>query len=97
MADAYDATLLEAIGHRFHLDENPDLMTEDDCSIEASYNLDRVQEYAHQLGADLPLMVFIEPEDRLTIRTIDWLLSNYSVTLKAGSLGMQSDLRRYIY
>jgi len=97
VADAYDATLLQAIGHRFHLDENPDLMTEDDCSTEATYSLNRVQEYAHRLGADFPIMVFIEPEDRLTIRTVDWLLSNYSASLKAGALEMQSDLREYIY
>ena len=97
VADAYDATLLEAIGHRFHLDENPDLMTEDDCSTEAAYNLDRVQEYAHQLSADMPAMVFLEPEDRLTIRTVDWLLTNYGVGLKAGALALQADLRKYIY
>jgi hypothetical protein len=97
VADAYDETLLEEIGHRFRLDENPDLMTEDDCSTEAEYNLDRVQEYAHLLAADMPLMVFLEPEDRITIRTVDWLLSNYGVGLKAGSFPLQADLRKYIY
>jgi len=97
MADAYDADLMAAIGHRFHLDENPDLMTEDECEAEAAYNLDAIKENAHGLQADFPMMVFLEPEDRLTITPSDWLLSGYGVQLRAGELTIQAGLRGYIY
>jgi hypothetical protein len=96
-ADAYDNTLLQAVGHRFHLDENPDLMTEDDCAAEASYNLNEVKEYTHTASVDLPMDVFLEPEDRVTIRSADWLLSRYGITLQAGALLMQASLREYVY
>ncbi len=96
-ADAYDEALMAAIGHRFHKDDNPDLMTEDECETEAEQNLVRAKEYAHTVEADHPFYVFLEPEDRVTIDGDDWILTNYSTDLKAGSLALQASLREYAY
>lgn len=96
-ADAFDATLLDQIGHRFHKDDNPDLLTVDDCETEAALSLTRAQEYAHTLGIRAPFCVFLEPEDRLTIDSEEWLLTGYGVQLQAGSLELDADLREYTY
>jgi len=96
-ADAFDEDLLEQIGHRFHKDDNPDLMTQEDCQTEAEHSLVRAQEYAHQLQADMPFCVLLEPEDRLTIDGEEWLLTSVTVKLLAGALEAGASLREYTY
>jgi len=97
VADAYDETLLAQIGHRFHKDDNPDLMTEDDCETEATLSLVRVQEYAHRAEVSAPFIPMLEPEDRITICNVDWLISSMSVSLAAGALIVNLNLREYTY
>lgn len=97
VADAWDEELLEAIGHRFHKDDNPDLMTEGECQVEAEQSLIRSREYAHTLGVEAPMNVFLEPEDRVTIRDEEWILTAYSLALRAGELTLSGQLREYTY
>jgi hypothetical protein len=92
-ADAYNTTLLVSIGHRFHKDDNPDLMTEDDCQNEATLSLVRAQEYAHQAEVSAPFLPLLEPEDRIAVCGEDWLISSMSVNLMAGALIVTYNLR----
>jgi len=97
VADAWDTDLLTKIGHRFHKDDNPDLLTEDDCEREAGYSLARSKQYAHQLVTAGPYLPLLEPEDRVTINGEDWLISGIQFTLAAGALLAQVSLRSYGY
>lgn len=96
-ADAYDQDLLEAIGHRFAKDENPDLMTESQCQTEADQLLVRTKEYAHQMQAEVPTQVFLEPEDRITLNSDSWIVSQFSIEISAGGMLMQLAVREYTY
>ena len=97
VADAYDEDLLAAIGHRFHKDDNPDLMSESECETEAAQSLIRAKEYAHTLDVEMPFPVFTEPEDRLTIRDDDWIMTSYRFSIRAGALALAGYLREYTY
>lgn len=97
VADAYDETLMASIGHRFHKDDNPDLMSESECETEADQNLVRAKEYAHTLDTDTPTMIFTEPEDRVTIRDNEWILTSYGFQVQAGALPMSGSWREYTY
>lgn len=96
-ADAWDESLLASLGHRFHVDDNPDLMTEDDCDTEATNSLTRAQEYAHTMSVQLPYHVLLEPEDRITIGSDDWLITSAAFSIVAGGLIGQFELREYGY
>ena len=96
-ADAFDTDLLDLIGHRFYKDDNPDLMTEDECQVEADAALVRSQEYAHRLSVAGPYLPLLEPEDRVTINGVDWIVTSYGVEYKAGALLAKVVLREYSY
>jgi hypothetical protein len=97
VSDAWDTDLLTKIGHRFHKDDNPDLLTEDDCEREAGYSLARTKQYAHQLVTAGPYLPLLEPEDRVTINGEDWLISGVQFALAAGALLAQVSFRGYGY
>ena len=96
-ADAYDTELLDKIGHRFHKDDNPDLLTEGECQTEADAAIVRSKEYAHRLNAAMPYLPLLEPEDRVTIHGEDWIVTSYSVEIKAGAILAKMSLREYTY
>lgn len=97
VADAHDTDLLAQLGHKFHKDDNPDLMTEQECEDEAERSIVRCKEYSHVVSADYPLYMFQEPEDRITIRGEDWVLTTYGFRLRAGAIDCRADLREYVY
>jgi len=97
VADAFDDDLLQQIGHRFHKDDNPDLMTASECQTEADRSLVRLQEYAHTVDIEFPFWVFMEPEDHFTVRGADWFVTNYGIDLRAGALTGKGTLRAYLY
>jgi hypothetical protein len=96
-ADAYDTDLLEAIGHRFRKDDNPDLMHRDDCEREAAEYLNLMAEGAFVAGITFPYCPFQEIEDRLSAKSLDWILSGYSIQLQAGALMCAGEFRTYVY
>jgi len=96
-ADAWDETLLYQIGHKFHKDDNPDLMTEDDCELEAERSIERTKEYAETQSAEFNFIPFQEPEDRIDILGTEWLISDYDIALNAGECTSVTGLRRYVY
>jgi hypothetical protein len=96
-ADAYDTDLLEAIGHRFRKDDNPDLMHRDDCEREAAEYLNLMAEGAFVAGVTFPFGPFQEIEDRVSIKSLDWILSGYSIQLQAGALMCAGEFRTYVY
>jgi len=96
-ADAWDETLLYQLGHKFHKDDNPDLMTEEDCQTEADASILRTQEYAETQGAELTYSPFQEPEDRIDILGDPWLITDYDISLQAGELTSVTNLRKYVY
>jgi len=97
VADAWDEDLLQNVGHKFHKDDNPDLMTQGECQTEAEQSLIRSKEYAHTIDLEAPLNVFLEPEDRVTVRDGDWILTAYSLTLRGGELTLSGQMREYTY
>jgi hypothetical protein len=96
-ADAYSTDLLYKIGHRFFKDDNPDLLTEDECQTEANAAIVRTKEYAHRLSSVMPYQPLLEPEDRVTINGEEWLVTSYAVELRAGGLFAKVQLREYNY
>jgi len=96
-ADAWDHDLVVKLGHRFHKDDNPDLLTEDDCQTEADLSIARAKQYAHQLTTLGPMLPLLESEDRVTICGEEWLITAMNFSLAAGALIAQVSLREYTY
>jgi hypothetical protein len=96
-ADQYDTDLLQQIGHRFRKDDNPDLMDYSDCYQEAEQSLNRMAEYAHAARVSFPYSPLQETEDRMSIKSKDWILSGYSITREAGALTCSGEFRKYVY
>lgn len=95
-ADAWN-TLYPVLGHRFHKDDNPDLMTLGDVQREAEYNLARIEEYAHTIQFEAPFCVLLEPEDRIELYDQNWILTSYNLSKAAGRLAMTAQARVYTY
>lgn len=72
-------------------------MSESECETEAAQNLVRAKEYAHTLDIEMPLNVFGEPEDRVTVRGADWLMTAYRFQKQAGALELAGQMREYTY
>jgi len=66
-ADRFDTTLLQKGVHRFHKDDNPDLMTREACYNEAGYAIQRLKEVADRIDMGVPAQVLQEPEDIVTV------------------------------
>jgi hypothetical protein len=96
-ADSFDDDLMANIGHKFHKDDNPDLMTEDDCQNEADRSIIRAQEYAEVLSAAFIYCPFMEPEDVISFNGTSWIVSDYDGSLNAGELTANAHMRKYMY
>jgi hypothetical protein len=97
-ADKFSDVLLSKIGHVAQVDYHPWLLTRADCENEAQKALDKAVAYATTAEATMPLVPFLEPEDRLDITigtTSYWTLVGYSAVQMAGKLECQARLRGY--
>lgn len=66
-ADRLDTALLQRGITRFHKDNNPDLLTREQCYNEAGWSLQRLKEESNRIDLRVPAQVLQEPEDTVTI------------------------------
>jgi hypothetical protein len=96
-SDSYDNTILAAGGHRFHKDDNSELMTLEQCEDEAALAIVRENAYAHKGRMTHPCNVFLEKNDRLTQGSDDWLVTSFTRQKVEGLLEESVELRQYPY
>lgn len=95
-SEAIDEAGAAKWGHRFQELNNSMLLTKFECFREASNTLKRMQENAFTESAEVPYVIFLEPEDRVATDG-DWLVTAYSLSLAVAELSQQLDLRFYAW
>lgn len=108
-ADRFDTTLLQKGVHRFHKDDNADLMTKEACYNEAGYAIQRLKEVSNRVDMGVPAQVLQEPEDVVTvlfvrdgntiINSVDYIIDleqGLSITFQDEKLGSVLHLRKKV-
>lgn len=95
-AEAVDAALIRAAGHRYRRVDMPHLMTEQECVDEAEYFLDRSEEDSDTVDITLCPYVILEPEDRISLPDGEYLLTRMEISGAAGRLQAKYQARKYV-
>lgn len=89
------AAKIKAWGHRFEKRQNPELMTKAEISTEGTDLMIRLEEMAQPGQASLPAMYLLEPEDRVTIDSTDWIVTGIEYKLSSTDPAQVLVLRKY--
>lgn len=95
--ESADTDLLSTYGHRFQEVNNPMLLTEEECDLEASNSLKRSEEQSFGATAIAQHVPLLEPEDRVTIFGDDWVINDYNFEVLGGDNRQTYNLRRYVW
>lgn len=96
-AEAIDYDLANLYGHRFQEVNNSMLMTKQECFIEATNTLKRMQENTFTQSADVPYVPMIEVEDRVTTADGDWIVTGYQLDLDVAEVVAGMNVRKYMW
>jgi hypothetical protein len=96
-AEAHDPALTAQYGHKFTEENNPMLFTEPECQIEATRTLKRYLENAITASAQTQASPLIEPEDRITSDSGDWVVSGLNQQFETAEIPTDLDLRKYVW
>jgi hypothetical protein len=96
-AEYLDSTLTEQYGYRFTQQQNPYLMNQAQCLIEAQRALKRILEYATQESISSSVHHFLEQEDRMITSKGDRVVSNIKINYTAPVAQESLELRGYVY
>lgn len=96
-AEFHRIDLSRIMGHRFKEESNPYLMSSHDCRREAEREILRREEKAETFEMVTSYRPLLEPEDRITILTEDWIITSMSWEFQPAQTMQQTASRRYTY
>lgn len=89
--------LLQTYGPRFQEVNNPNLLTEEECDLEAENTLKRSEEDAFGAVFVAQHVPLLEPEDRIVVNGDDWVINDYNFEALGGDNRATYNLRRYVW
>jgi hypothetical protein len=97
-AEAIDPELMAKYGHRFTEANNPMLLTEDECALEAARSIKRMQENAFAESIRTSVLPLLEIDDRVSTPEGEWLISNYGFNVEEGGyISQDTQIRKYVW
>lgn len=93
-----DHDLVDQIGYRFTEANNPYLLTDRECYIEAKNHVRRMKENAETASFSYQFLnPFLEPEDRITVENEgDWIINGYDLEFSPGYVKATYSIRRWV-
>lgn len=94
-AEYADARLISQYGHRFQEVNNPYLMNAADCRYQAQREVFRMEENSLSETVATQYTPLLEPEDRVSIRGEDWIISSRVWSFAPGTVDQTLTCRKY--